>query len=807
MHGLVTAVGLLAGLSVPTGVMPRPAGCVAQFAIGNQMPPLAIGNIDYPTDDGLVYRVHTKVGQGDTLLVTMECWDAISQRALSRRQRTWIGSLAATGVIRGQLWLIQNNHSGNLIRQVYNSALEVVSEEPQLSHAAMYSHKLHSSGRWLLAESQSPAPANNLYLFDLKHKTATLLPVRVSDLQSTYFSPDTEEFVHFSENSEYQRRKLRTGELISHFPNDRHPLADHPDGGTYFAVPNHHNDGPSPIGLYDRLTHRLVQPLKITARVARAEFRADGRQLLNTGNTAVHPWSLWNLQPLEQVYSGNDCGLPPPRYSPNGRFLSCGTYRDFWMIDTTTLRPIQDVPNILEQLVVLPGADGTHEWWGLAQGRLRRWDLSRGVPTGPEVSLPGLAVCQSTPLTTVPGTPFVLYPSNLEKPLNTVTLYNHQTREVVAALPKFTDFEKSFLTSKSVLLPSTHSVQIYDVLTGKPRGEPIPLELTSRRLFVQLTPDEKSLLTIRMWASGDKTTVLEVWDVATNEVKRQWSLDKQKGEGTFVQDSTRPIVYVLRCYQSSVNGHEGRLMAYNYATGELLWDQPLFSSPASSNQVRMWFLQTVPNSRELIFQASDGTLRLHDAITGHEIRRLQMTTVCHSAFPTVTLSPDGRWLMAVHPAEGLTQWDLRGEHANLPPICSPAELPNLWDALGGADAPAAYYALQRLRRHPDLARPYLLKKLKQNILEPEKVQQHLASLDAVDFATRDAARRWLALQGSSIRKELQFLRQNTSSTEARAAVDDLLELQKNHFSILARREQRGQAALAWMAEREARLSR
>jgi hypothetical protein len=145
------------------------------------------------------------------------------------------------------------------------------------------------------------------------------------------------------------------------------------------------------------------------------------------------------------------------------------------------------------------------------------------------------------------------------------------------------------------------------------------------------------------------------------------------------------------------------------------------------------------DGRLLVTGGRDKALRLWEVATGQE----RHCFTGHESEPwRVAFSPDGKFVASSGPDAPVFVWDVEGCYGK-PPLATPfpeREAKNLWDALDGPDASAAFAAMRQLLARPAPAVALLRQRLRPAPVTDAKALQRLVDeLDADDFATREKA--------------------------------------------------------------------
>jgi WD domain, G-beta repeat/WD40-like Beta Propeller Repeat len=336
------------------------------------------------------------------------------------------------------------------------------------------------------------------------------------------------------------------------------------------------------------------------------------------------------------------------------------------------------------------------------------------------------------------------------------------------------------------------TVRLWETATGK---ELCALwQHQGRVTSVVFSPDGKRL------ASGCTDGLVRLWEAASGqEILRL----KRQAEVTSVAFSPDGRSLAAACSDGSVglwetatgkkihalHGHRGPVTSLAFSP-----DGKNVASASSDESIRLWetadgkeshaiqyrgkwtkWVTSVafsPDGRSLAAASSDGSIRLWETVTCQEIRVLQSADRIWAH--CIAFSPDGKRLAA---ASGNTARVLSvGRPSALPRKPLTAEqLPALWAALAGDDAPKAHQALWALVDDPQRAIPFLQEHLKPAAAaSPQRVAALLADLDGGQFVARRRASEELEKLGASVAAAIQ----------ARLADGPSLELQQRLEALL-----------------------
>jgi hypothetical protein len=268
---------------------------------------------------------------------------------------------------------------------------------------------------------------------------------------------------------------------------------------------------------------------------------------------------------------------------------------------------------------------------------------------------------------------------------------------------------------------------------------------------VTFAPDGKRV------AAGDGNGVLRLWSVATGkEVRRIQAHDRGVWPLVFSPDGKT---------LASCGWQGGTVRLWEAATGRKLRQ---FQVPPSDG----WNLAFSADGRTLAAGGGDGAVHLWETASGKQRRRF----AGHKGTVTaVAFAPGGRKVASGDPLGVVKEWDV----TSLPPRFRLAarDLPGLWDRLKGTDADAAYSAVWKLTKAPQLTVPFLEKQLRPRPVkapDPRRIARLIADLDHPQYRVRRRVTAALVKLGWHAEPALRRALAATPSLEARIRLDGLL---------------------------------
>jgi WD40 repeat protein len=304
-----------------------------------------------------------------------------------------------------------------------------------------------------------------------------------------------------------------------------------------------------------------------------------------------------------------------------------------------------------------------------------------------------------------------------------------------------------------LLAANDQGVSVWDAATGKPRSA-IPLQGSVHS--VAFTSRDRRLL------ATTYALPLAEWDVATGKELRQFE-GKPLPHLQMAPSPSRRYVAVGWRYGTDTP-QKNPIRVWEVATGQevaaLCPDDSMADAVAVSADGRL-----------IACLRHDATIRVHDALTGDELRRFK-----DAALPMViAFGPDGKTLASGGWDTTVTLWDVKelAKKAARPEPLSRERLAALLDDLDGGDGPKAYTAVRALARVPDQAVPLLRERLARPAPAAEQVAKLITQLDDDEFDVREKASAELEKIGAAeaaLRKALG----GKPSPEARRRIEALL---------------------------------
>jgi WD40 repeat protein len=180
-----------------------------------------------------------------------------------------------------------------------------------------------------------------------------------------------------------------------------------------------------------------------------------------------------------------------------------------------------------------------------------------------------------------------------------------------------------------------------------------------------------------------------------------------------------------------------------------------------------------PDGRLIACLRHDATIRVHDILTGDELRRFR-----DASLPKViAFAPDGKTLASAGWDTTITLWDAKDLTKRKAPRRDPLSaerLAALWSDLSGGDAAKAYDAVRALARVPDQAVPLLRQRLARPAAADNRIGKWIADLDDDEFDVRERASAELERLGAAAEAALRKALEGKPSAEAKRRIESLL---------------------------------
>jgi hypothetical protein len=306
--------------------------------------------------------------------------------------------------------------------------------------------------------------------------------------------------------------------------------------------------------------------------------------------------------------------------------------------------------------------------------------------------------------------------------------------------------------------PDDPPLRILESATGK-EVQRFPLRETLSALT--FSPDGTLLVSSTLM---DSPPLLQVWDVATGQLRRNFT--KKIGGGAPMALRISPDGTLLAAARRTPQ-------ALDLSTGKERWRNWRIDDVAADIAFDVRFS---PNGQMIALGTAKGKVVLLESATGRQRARFD-GAVPHVA--SVAFSPCGMMVASIGFDCAALVWDVTGlinPSSGRPLALSAKELDEHWDDLRREDAAKAWHAILALAARPAQAVPLLKERLayRKSMLAPKRLGELLADLDSDAFATREAAGKLLKNLGPGVSPALKKLCAGTTSIEARRRAEDIL---------------------------------
>lgn len=183
-----------------------------------------------------------------------------------------------------------------------------------------------------------------------------------------------------------------------------------------------------------------------------------------------------------------------------------------------------------------------------------------------------------------------------------------------------------------------------------------------------------------------------------------------------------------------------------------------------------------PDGRLLVRANNDGKVRVWDVWTLQELAAIEGH---RGGVTALAFAPDGRRLITAGADTTALIWDVESRRAGLRSITAaldPKQVEEHWSALGGGDAGKARSAIVALAGDPAQAVAFLSQRLQPVASpDPQAIEQLVAGLGDMKFATREKSRKELERIGKLALPALRAALKESASAEVRRQAQRLLD--------------------------------
>jgi RNA polymerase sigma factor (sigma-70 family) len=547
-------------------------------------------------------------------------------------------------------------------------------------------------------------------------------------VQAVAFSPDSRTIASAALRSPVRIWDVATAKEIRALGDDSLyalSLTYSPDGKTLVS-----GDGMGMVRIWHAATGKEIRRIHAHAGgVSHMAFTGDGQTLVTSGDSSIRKWQVRTGAEILPE-RGHIARVASSIITPDGRSLVTGSL------------------------------DGTIRWWDLATGKeLRRITTPAAWPHGMVLSPDGaIAGC------------FKDEKIGETESLVAVELWDIVNQKKLRVLSRPNIFAARFSADGKTLLTQSWDVKEkagfilgWDVATGK-QERVLPPSHNGFDDF-ELSLDGEVLAAIDR---GPKNTI-HVWDLAARKQLCQVAANHEFGQFIGISPDNKLLAVVdgpRTLPDSRVLNHYIHL--WDITTGKEI--RQFAQAPRG-----YWAVNFSPDGRMLVTANNDNRIRLWELASGNE----RLVLAGHEGrIQRLFFADNGRTLVSTSDDTTALVWDVTGLRTatrTTDARQSAADLKDLWNGLGNANAAKAYRCMWSLTATPNRTVPFVRKNLQP--VEPpddDTVTQLIAELDSSDFGEREKASAQLGKLERLVEPALRKALTNQPSPEQRRRIKRLL---------------------------------
>ena len=452
---------------------------------------------------------------------------------------------------------------------------------------------------------------------------------------SVAFSPDNRCIISGTQDGTIKVWDAHNGSELMTFEGHEGPVrsvAFSPDGKQIVSA------GGSTIMIWNAVTGELIKTL--TAPVISAAFSPDGKRIVSgSGDTTIKVWDVDSGREL-MTLEGHEEGVISVAFSPDGSRIVSGSWDKtikVWdaVIGGEPIMTLKGHGRYATSVAFSP--DGSRiVSSGYIDCMIKIWDAESGeeLRTIEQVGTQVLSVAFSPDVSQIV--------SGGGSGDNEIKLWDTETGNEVRTLKghKGQVFSVAFSPDGKRIVSRSrdNTIKVWDAVTG---GEPI-MNLRGHEgqiLSLAISPDGRWI-----GSAGYKNNMVKVWDAKSGNVL--WTEKKDEGGVTAVTFS--PDSRWIVSSDGSDDNNANTIKIWDAESGKLLRTLPAHNGAVTS-------LEFSPDGRQIISGGWDGTIKIWDAVTGDEPKKI----LSGSELPvrSVAFSPDGSRIVSAGNDMKLKVWD------------------------------------------------------------------------------------------------------------------------------------------------------